>query len=128
MSKPSIKEIIAQELIRCAKEPQYFMKKYCVVQHPMRGKVPFHLYDYQEKSLLTFEDYRFNIVLKARQLGISTLSAGYALWMMLFHNDKNILVSDESHDVAWVHKSDVLKKNSEESIARMLKKMEQRYS
>ena len=44
------------------------------------------------------------------------------------HDDKNILVSDESHDVAWVHKSDVRKKNSEESIARMLKKMERRYS
>ena len=33
------------------KDPIYFMKKYCVVQHPMKGKVPFHLYEYQEKSL-----------------------------------------------------------------------------
>ena len=25
-------------------------------------------------------------------MGISTLTAGYSLWMMLFHEDKNILV------------------------------------
>ena len=37
-------------------------------------------------------DNRFNVILKSRQLGISTLSAGYSLWLMLFHEDKNILV------------------------------------
>jgi len=39
-----------------------------------------------------FRDYRFNIILKARQLGISTISAAYVAWLMLFHKDKNILV------------------------------------
>ena len=95
-----LKEVIKKEYTKCAKDPAYFMKKYCVVQHPMKGKVPFHLYDYQEKSLLTFEDYRFNIVLKARQLGLSTLTAGYSLWMMTFHNDKNILVIATKQDTA----------------------------
>ena len=33
----------------------------------------------------------YSIVLKSRQLGLSTLSAGYSLWLMLFHKDKNIL-------------------------------------
>jgi len=35
---------------------------------------------------------------------------------------ENIIVSDESHDVAWIHKNDVLNKNPEESMVRMLKK------
>ena len=63
MSQPNIREIIKTELVKCAKEPQYFMKKYCVVQHPMRGKVPFHLYPYQEKCLDVFEqdDKLFNV-------------------------------------------------------------------
>ena len=52
----------------------------------------FDLYPFQEKCLTDFKDNRYNIILKARQLGISTLSAGYSLWLMLFHNDKNILV------------------------------------
>ena len=33
----------------------------------------------------------YSIILKSRQLGISTLSAGYSLWLMIFHKDKNIL-------------------------------------
>jgi len=100
MSQPTIKEIISQELVRCAKEPQYFMKKYCVVQHPMRGKVPFHLYPFQEKCLDVFEDDKYCVVLKSRQLGLSTLSAGYALWMMTFHSDKNILVIATKQETA----------------------------
>ena len=45
-------------------------------------------------------DNRFNVILKSRQLGISTLSAGYSLWLMLFHEDKNILVIATKQEVA----------------------------
>jgi hypothetical protein len=100
MKPGQLKEVIKKEYSKCAKNPTYFMKKYCVVQHPMKGKVPFHLYEYQEKSLQTFEDHRFNIILKARQLGLSTLTAGYSLWMMTFHQDKNILVIATKQDTA----------------------------
>ena len=75
MKSGQLKEVIKKEYQKCAKDPTYFLKKYCVVQHPMKGKVPFHLYEYQEASLKTFENHRFNIVLKARQLGLSTLTA-----------------------------------------------------
>ena len=99
--KPQVlKEVIKKEYQKCAKDPIYFLKKYCVVQHPMKGKVPFHLYEYQEKSLKTFEEHRFNIILKARQLGLSTLTAGYSLWMMTFRQDKNILVIATKQDTA----------------------------
>ena len=43
---------------------------------------------------------RFNVILKSRQLGISTLSAGYSLWLMLFHEDKNVLVIATKQEVA----------------------------
>jgi len=95
-----IKEVIKQEYIKCAQDPAYFMKKYCMIQHPIRGKIPFELYDFQEKSVHEFKDNRFNIILKARQLGISTLTAGYALWMMTFHQDKNVLVIATKQEVA----------------------------
>ena len=100
MSDTKIKEVIKQEYLKCAVDPVYFLKKYCVVQHPMKGKVPFHLYEYQEKALGTFQDHRFNIILKARQLGLSTLTAGYSLWMMTFGQDKNILVIATKQDTA----------------------------
>ena len=95
-----LKEVIKQEYIKCAKDPVYFLKKYAVIQHPMKGKVPFALYPFQESSLNQFKDNNYNIILKARQLGISTLTAGYALWMMTFQSDKNILVIATKQDTA----------------------------
>jgi len=76
------------------------MKKYCMIQHPVRGKIPFHLFPFQEQTLTQFKDNRFNIVLKSRQTGISTLSAGYALWKMIFNTDFNVLVIATKQDVA----------------------------
>jgi hypothetical protein len=96
----TLKELIREEYIKCAKDPVYFFKKYCYIQHPHRGKILFNLYDFQEDLMREFNDHRFNVILKSRQLGISTLSAGYSLWMMLFHEDKNILVIATKQEVA----------------------------
>ena len=99
MSK-NIKELIREEYVKCAKDPVYFFKKYCYIQHPKRGKILFDLYPFQEYVMGEFDIHRYNVILKSRQLGISTLSAGYSLWMMLFHEDKNILVIATKQEVA----------------------------
>ena len=58
---------------------------------------PLKLTIIKKSCLKDFNDYRFNIILKARQLGISTITAAYIAWLMLFHRDKNILsCSNES--------------------------------
>ena len=95
-----IKEVIKQQYIQCATDPAYFMKKYCMIQHPIKGKIPFELYQFQEKTVKEFQTERMNVILKARQLGISTLTAGYALWLMTFHQDKNVLVIATKQEVA----------------------------
>jgi hypothetical protein len=91
MSTPDLKQIIRQEFVRCVADPVHFMRKYCYIQHPQRGRILFNLYPFQEKVLTHFQNNPYSIVLKSRQLGISTLGAGYALWLMLFHKDKNVL-------------------------------------
>ena len=91
MSEKDLKHIIRQEYLKCAQDPAHFMKKYCYIQHPQRGRVIFNLYPFQEKTLRLFRDNPYSIVLKSRQLGISTLAAGYSLWLMLFFKDKNVL-------------------------------------
>jgi phage FluMu gp28-like protein len=58
----------------------------------MKGLIPFRLYPFQADLLETLIDHRFNIILKARQLGISTITAAYVAWMMMFHKEKNVLV------------------------------------
>ena len=87
-----LKQIIRHEYLKCAKDPAHFMKKYCNIQHPQRGRILFNLFPFQEKVLHLMQENPYSIILKSRQLGISTLSAGYSLWLMLFHNDKNVLV------------------------------------
>ena len=32
-----IKEVIKQEYVKCAQDPAYFMKKYCMIQRPDSG-------------------------------------------------------------------------------------------
>lgn len=101
MSKQkSIKELIREEYKRCAIDPVHFMRRYCMIQHPMRGKIPFHLYEFQEDTLLKLRDNRYNIILKSRQMGISTLTAGYALWSMIFKEDFKVLVIATTQEVA----------------------------
>ena len=98
--KKQLKEAIKREYAKCATDPTYFLGKYGIIQHPVKGKVNFNLYDFQEKSLKSFMKHDYNIVLKARQLGLSTLTAGYALWMMTFQQDKNILVIATKQETA----------------------------
>ena len=86
------KQEIMKEIVRCGKKPEYFIHTYAKITHPMKGLIPFHLYPFQKKLLEDFEDHRFNVILKARQLGISTISAAYVAWMMMFHREKNVLV------------------------------------
>ena len=92
MSYKLTKKEILSEIVKAGKEPSYFINNYAKIPHPLRGLIPFKLYDFQEQLLHDFNDHRFNVILKARQLGISTISAAYIAWLMMFHRDKNILV------------------------------------
>lgn len=96
----TLKEIISEEYKKCSIDPVYFMKKYCLIQHPTKGKINFNLFSFQENVLKDFDENRFVIVNKGRQLGLSTLTAGYILYKMLFNSDFNVLVIATKQDVA----------------------------
>jgi len=103
MAIPSLKltkEDIKKEIIRCGRDPVYFISNYCYVQHPTKGVVRFNLYDFQKQIIRDVSDYRFNVILKARQLGVSTVSACFSLWMMLFHRGQSILICATKEKVA----------------------------
>ena len=106
------KEMMA-EIVRCGKDPVYFSNKYARISHPLHGLIPFDMYEFQEEALRAFTKNRFNIILKARQLGISTTVASYITWLMLFHRDKNILVVATKLNTAanLVKKSKAIYKN-----------------
>jgi hypothetical protein len=83
---PSRQAVVA-EILKCGKDPTYFMKKYCKIQHQLRGLIPFDTYDFQDDCVKDFQKHRFNIVLKSRQLGLSTVSAAYVVWYAIFKKD-----------------------------------------
>jgi hypothetical protein len=87
-----IKEAIKNEYQKCALDPVYFMQKYIKIQHPVRGTIPLDPYPFQRDALNFFAENRFTLILKSRQMGITTLIAAYSLWLMIFNKDKNVLV------------------------------------
>ena len=105
MSQPklqsaAIKDRIREEFMKCATDPVYFMKKYYMIQHPQKGRMLFNLYPFQESMLKVFTGDQNVIINKSRQLGISTLVSAYALWLMIFHKDKNVLVIATKQETA----------------------------
>ena len=92
MSYQLSKKEILKEVIKSGKDPNYFINNYAKISHPIKGLIPFKTYDFQTDLIQDFNDYRFTVILKARQLGISTITAAYIAWMMMFHRDKNVLV------------------------------------
>ena len=86
------KEDIKKEIIRCGKDPVYFITNLARISHPIEGSIQFSLYPFQKDIIRDFVSHRFVIVNKGRQLGISTTTAAYVAWMMLFHREKSILV------------------------------------
>jgi hypothetical protein len=93
-------EEIKKEIVKCGKNPSYFLKNYAKISHPDRGMIPFKTYDFQDDLLNKFRDHRFNIIVKARQLGISTICAGYIAWLLLFYREKNVLVMATKYSTA----------------------------
>lgn len=65
-----------------------------------QGKVLFDLFSYQKSTLETFLNRRYVIVLKARQLGLTTLADAYALWLLMFRPGANILLVSKDQPTA----------------------------
>lgn len=80
------------ELLKCGKDPLYFTNHYCKITHPKKGTIPFKTFPFQDSCLRAFRKHAFNIVLKSRQLGLSTIGAAFAVWTALFRRDKTILI------------------------------------
>jgi len=86
------KEKIVKEVVKSGKKPVYFINTYCKIPHPGKGLIPFKTFDFQADLVDDLALHRFIVVLKARQLGISTITAAYVAWLVLFHRDKNVLI------------------------------------
>ena len=79
-------EFILNEIIKSKRDPIYYICTYLKVLHPMKGVIPLDLYDFQKDCVIKFVKNRFVIVLKSRQLGLSTIVAAYCVWFASLNN------------------------------------------
>lgn len=94
-----------QEFVRCKMDFSYFCANYVRIFSPTEGMVPFRLYGFQRGVVQDYEDYRFNIIRKFRQGGISTTTAVYCLWRALFFTDQqSFVVSISDREAMNFHK------------------------
>lgn len=85
-----------EEFAKCADPvtgPMYFLDNFFYIQHPVRGKMLYHPFEYQKRLINNYHTNRFSISLMPRQTGKSTSAAGYLLWYAMFVPDATILIA-----------------------------------
>jgi hypothetical protein len=89
---------------RCASDKMYFIRNYVYIQvqpkWDQRGRTKFELFDYQEEALDIWNTNRFTVIVKARQLGFTTLAMADILWHCLFQPGSNLLLVSKNQDSA----------------------------
>ncbi len=89
------------EWLTCAESPLYFIHHYVAIYDAlMKDWVPFKLWPAQASTLKIFQLERLVVVLKARQIGLTWLALGYALWLMIFWPTATILLYSRRDDEA----------------------------
>jgi hypothetical protein len=79
--------------LACARSPAYFLDHYASIYDSVaREWTRFALWPAQVTALDAVERSRRTVILKARQLGMSWLCVGYALWLMLFRPAATVLL------------------------------------
>jgi hypothetical protein len=76
---------------RCVEDEPYFLRKYWHIAHPAHGRILFDLRDAQSEALRNWDNNRYSLTLKARQIGWTTLVAAHQFWLAFFHADQNII-------------------------------------
>jgi hypothetical protein len=80
--------------------PMYYMENFMYIQHPIQGRLKFAPFDYQRDLTHVYHNYRNAIAMIGRQLGKTTLAAGYLLWYAMFIPDSTILIAAHKREGA----------------------------
>jgi len=70
----------------------FFCEHFGHIKHPSEGMIPFKLRPAQKETVECWLDERYSIVLKARQVGFSTLVSIFCFWLTFFYPDRHIIM------------------------------------
>lgn len=80
---------------------EHFCSTYWFIRHPERGRIKFEVREAQRETARAWISNRRSIVLKARQIGFSTLAAAFAFWETFFWQDRpEVMLSRTEREAA----------------------------
>ena len=85
-----------EDLMKCMDPNEgylHFARKFSYIQHPVKGKLLFDPFEYQERLLKSYHNFRFNVNMLPRQTGKTTCAGIYLLWYAMFTSDQTILIA-----------------------------------
>ena len=97
-----LEQITHEELEYCRENIFYFIEEYCRIEDKDRPGlvIPFRLWEGQKEAVRSILSHRFNIILKARQLGMSWLTLAIALHTLMFHEGSTVAALSRTQNEA----------------------------
>lgn len=71
----------------------YFCETYWSIRHPERGRIKFEMFEAQIETVRSWLGTRYSLILKARQIGFSTLVAAYSYWLAQYPDRPILMLS-----------------------------------
>ena len=90
-----------QEIIKCSKDPEYFLEHYIKVISLDDGIVPFIPYPFQRKLVDSFHNNRFTICKLPRQSGKSVTVTAYLIHQAIFRDNINIAILANKRETSF---------------------------
>ena len=99
-SLPNIKLLSQSEFEFCKNNPAYFIRKYLQIEDKDREglMIPFELWPAQEWSLYSIIDHKYNIILKARQIGFTWLVLAIIMHDLVFNIGHSAMAISKTED------------------------------
>jgi len=98
MARPKQQKITkeqALEIIKCSEDYIHCIETYMKIVHPIKGEVPFKLWDFQKDIIRQYDDpsIRHVVLLMPRQQSKTSTTAAYLLCEAIFKNTQTILIT-----------------------------------
>lgn len=90
------------DLEMCRDDVEYFVRNYCVYEDKDAEELiqKFDLWDMQAEALHSIDEHRLNVILKARQLGITWLVVSYAAYVLRMRSGRTVIGLSRTEDEA----------------------------
>ena len=80
------------EFQKCKNDPVYFAETYMKIVTLDNGVQPFKMWNFQKKTVRSFDDNRFIICKYPRQMGKSTCAVAYMLHYIIFNSNVSVAI------------------------------------